>query len=281
MYLYGASAAILFEYRGASGAATGEAWLPLDALGLFAVLYGLTFLVLATLLLVGLGTGASAAIGSLLIAAALVVAVRVDPFHNTMNHLLPLFFALTIIALRSYEPDRWSGDSWLGWKTGRELEALTLSGARWMLGAIFLMQGWASLSAGPLYFARRIYVEPFRESILPEPLLFLAGVTNPFLQLITGLLLVLGLFTRQAALISAGFLVTILLGHVIRNPWDSGADVHAYAFANLLLALFIIWRAVAPDPLSLQRLLLLIRRRVETTAEMPQLSEETAWPESS
>jgi uncharacterized membrane protein YphA (DoxX/SURF4 family) len=102
---------------------------------------------------------------------------------------------------------------------------------------------------------RKIYVEPLAGSWVPEPLLWGAGLTNPILQIATGVLLILGLRTRFAATVMAAFLVSIFFGHLLLDPFDRGESPHASAMANFLIAIVVLWLHPRGDRFSADALL--------------------------
>jgi uncharacterized membrane protein YphA (DoxX/SURF4 family) len=112
---------------------------------------------------------------------------------------------------------------------------------RLLIGAIFFFQGFRNLflGAGPIVFAERLYVKPFG-AMMPEPLLWIAGVSNPFVQFGVGLLLILGLFTRFAGGLGALFLVSIIFGHLMQGPLTAPGAMRDFATANFILMIAVI-----------------------------------------
>ncbi|HYO77868.1 MAG TPA: DoxX family protein, partial [Thermoanaerobaculia bacterium] len=104
-------------------------------------------------------------------------------------------------------------------------------------------------------FARKVYVDPLASSWVPEPLLWTAGVTNPIIQISMGVLLILGLRTRFAASVVGAFLVTIFFGHLLADPFDRGDSPHAYAMANFLIAIVVLWLQPRGDRFSVDAML--------------------------
>jgi hypothetical protein len=51
------------------------------------------------------------------------------------------------------------------------------------------------------------------------------------------------------------FLLTIFFGHLLADPFDRGASVHAYAMANFLAAVAILWLQPRGDRFSIDALL--------------------------
>jgi uncharacterized membrane protein YphA (DoxX/SURF4 family) len=250
-------------YLGAAGLAlltgntgTKPVWLPLETFAPVAPLLGIFYVAAASLLLIGYATAATATATAAVLIVVLVAWLMVNPLHNTMNHLMP-FMAATLVTL-AFSRDR------RGFAEPTRV-ALVLLFARLFLGSIFFAQGTSSvMKAGLAGFARKVYVEPLAGSWVPEPLLWGAGLTNPIIQIATGLLLMLGLRTRFAATVMAAFLVSIFFGHLLKDPFDRGAGPHAYAMANFLIAIVVLWLHPRGDRFSLDAIL--ARRGRETAA---------------
>ncbi len=70
--------------------------------------------------------------------------------------------------------------------------------ARLVLGLIFFMAGVMKVfQLGPLEHARKYFL-PFSDTFLPIWSLWAVGVTIPFIELVSGALVLLGLRTRDA-----------------------------------------------------------------------------------
>jgi uncharacterized membrane protein YphA (DoxX/SURF4 family) len=79
---------------------------------------------------------------------------------------------------------------------------------------------------GPLEHARKYFL-PYTDTFLPVWSLWAVGVTIPFIELIAGALVILGLRTRDA-LIAFGFvLVIVTVGHLLHDPLYSGFQFSA------------------------------------------------------
>lgn len=267
------SLAILFVrvslalYLGAAGLAlltgntgTEPVWLPLETFSPLAPVLGIFCVAAATLLLVGWATTAAATATAVLLIVVLAAWLVVNPLHNTMNHLMP-FMAATLVTLAFARGRRGPGATMD--ETTRV--SLVLLFTRLFLGSIFLAQGTRSVvKSGLVRFARKLYVEPLADSWIPEPLLWAAGLTNPVIQIATGVLLILGLRTRFAATVMAAFLVSIFFGHLLMDPFDRGDNTHAYAMANFLIAIVALWLHPRGDRFSVDALL--ARRGSPSTA---------------
>lgn len=129
--------------------------------------------------------------------------------------------------------------------------------ARLVLGLIFFMAGrWKVFYLGPLEHARKYFL-PFSETFLPVWSLWTVGVIIPFVELIAGALVILGLRTREA-LISLGFVLAIVtFGHLLQDPLY---QFHTHVIPRLALLLFIFVMPRTDDRLSLDYLLSNYRR---------------------
>ncbi len=117
--------------------------------------------------------------------------------------------------------------------------------ARVHLGLMFFMPGvWRVFRIGPLEHARRFFVEPYAETFLPEWTLWVAGTTIPFLELLAGALLLIGLW-RRSALIALGLeLAVITFGHLLAEPLFA---FHSHVLPRLVLLLFLMVVPLAQD----------------------------------
>src|SRR5256884_8529869 len=108
--------------------------------------------------------------------------------------------------------------------------------ARLVLGLIFFMAGvWKVFQLGPLQHARKYFL-PFADTFLPVWSLWATGVVIPFVELIGGALVILGLRTREA-LIALGFVLAIVtFGHLLKEPLY---EFHTHVIPRLALLLFV------------------------------------------
>ena len=124
--------------------------------------------------------------------------------------------------------------------------------ARLVLGLIFLMAGiYKVFQLGPLQHARKYFL-PYAETFLPVWSLWATGVVIPFVELVAGGLVVLGLRTREA-LVCLGFVLAIVtFGHLLTEPLY---EFHTHVIPRLALVLFILLLPRADDRFSLDHLL--------------------------
>ena len=110
---------------------------------------------------------------------------------------------------------------------------------------------------GPLEHARKYFL-PYADTFLPVWSLWATGVVIPFVELVAGGLVILGLRTREA-LVSLGFVLAIVtFGHLLKEPLY---EFHTHVIPRLALLLFILFLPRAEDRFSMDHLLM--RRKVE------------------
>ena len=130
--------------------------------------------------------------------------------------------------------------------------SLALLFARLVLGLIFFMAGvFKVFRLGPLEHARKYFL-PYADTFLPVWSLWGTGVIIPFVELIAGALVMLGLRTREA-LVSLGFvLVIVTFGHLLKEPLY---EFHTHVIPRLALLLFIFLLPREDDRFSIDYLL--------------------------
>lgn len=119
----------------------------------------------------------------------------------------------------------------------RAAKAWAIFFARAVVGLIFFMAGvWKVFELGPAAHVRRYFL-PFQDTFLPTWSLWAVGFAIPFVELIAGALVILGLFTRPA-LISLGFvLVIVTFGHLLHQPLYA---FHEHVIPRLALVLLVL-----------------------------------------
>ena len=125
--------------------------------------------------------------------------------------------------------------------------------ARGVLGLIFFMAGVHKVfQVGPLQHARKLFVEPYAHTFLPTWSLWATGAAVPVIELLAGVLVIIGLRTREA-LISLGFvLVLVTFGHLLTEPFY---EFHSHVIPRLALVLFILLLPREDDRLSVDSFL--------------------------
>ena len=124
--------------------------------------------------------------------------------------------------------------------------------ARLVLGLIFFMAGvWKVFQLGPLNHARKWFL-PYANTFLPVWSLWATGVTIPFVEMIAGGLVIIGLRTRDA-LVALGFVLAIVtFGHLLSEPLY---EFHTHVIPRLALLLFILMIPRKDDRFSLDHLI--------------------------
>ena len=130
--------------------------------------------------------------------------------------------------------------------------SLALLFARLVLGLIFFMAGvYKVFQLGPLEHTRKYFL-PYADTFLPVWSLWATGVVIPFIELIAGGLVILGLRTREA-LVSLGFVLAIVtFGHLLKEPLY---EFHTHVIPRLALLLFILYLPREDDRFSIDHLL--------------------------
>jgi putative oxidoreductase len=129
--------------------------------------------------------------------------------------------------------------------------------ARLVLGLIFFMAGVMKVfQLGPLNHARKYFL-PFADTFLPVWSLWGMGFVIPFVELIAGAMIILGLRVREA-LVALGFVLAVVtFGHLLKEPLY---EFHTHVIPRLALLLFVFMLPRQDDRFSLDYLLTASRR---------------------
>jgi uncharacterized membrane protein YphA (DoxX/SURF4 family) len=110
---------------------------------------------------------------------------------------------------------------------------------------------WKVFQLGPIEHARKYFL-PYTDTFLPVWSLWAVGVIVPFIELIAGAMVLLGLRTR-AALVSLGFVLALVtFGHLLKEPLY---EFHTHVIPRLVLLLFILLMPREDDRFSMDYLL--------------------------
>jgi uncharacterized membrane protein YphA (DoxX/SURF4 family) len=137
-------------------------------------------------------------------------------------------------------------------RTGNIDRAWAILFARLVLGLIFFMAGVMKVfQLGPLNHARKYFL-PFSDTFLPVWSLWAMGVVIPFVELIAGAMVILGLRVR-AALVALGFVLAVVtFGHLLH---DALYEFHTHVIPRLALLLFILLLPRQDDLFSIDYLI--------------------------
>jgi uncharacterized membrane protein YphA (DoxX/SURF4 family) len=93
---------------------------------------------------------------------------------------------------------------------------------------------------------------PFADTFLPVWSLWTVGVIIPFVELIAGALVIIGLRVR-AALVALGFVLAVVtFGHLLKEPLY---EFHTHVIPRLALLLFVFLLPASDDRFSLDYIL--------------------------
>jgi uncharacterized membrane protein YphA (DoxX/SURF4 family) len=124
--------------------------------------------------------------------------------------------------------------------------------ARLVLGLIFFMAGAMKVfQLGPLEHARKYFL-PFSDTFLPVWSLWAVGATIPWIELIAGALVILGLRMREALIALGCVLVIVTFGHLLH---DALFNFSGHVIPRLALLLLLLWCPREDDRFSLDHLL--------------------------
>jgi thiosulfate dehydrogenase [quinone] large subunit len=124
--------------------------------------------------------------------------------------------------------------------------------ARLVLGLIFFMAGvWKVFGLGPIGHVQRYFL-PFQQTFLPVWSLWAVGFTIPFVELIAGAMVIVGLKTRYALVGLGAVLVIVTFGHLLGQPLHA---FHEHVIPRLALLLFVLLMPQDVDRFSIDRLL--------------------------
>jgi len=92
-------------------------------------------------------------------------------------------------------------------------------------------------------------VASFSKSILPEGLVLPFGYILPVLELLTGILLLLGLFTRFAAVLGVALMLALIFGSTMIEQWNNVFTQIIYGGYLALLFYFAPYNTISIDGL--------------------------------
>ncbi len=109
---------------------------------------------------------------------------------------------------------------------------------RMILGILFMMAGyWKVFVLTPAQHAQKYFVEGFTDHWIPDSLLLALGYSIPVLEFVAGILLCLGLRTKEALLAVALLLIVTTYGHALQQPLF---DIDGHTFTRLALIIFLL-----------------------------------------
>ena len=137
--------------------------------------------------------------------------------------------------------------------------------ARVVLGLLMGMRGWNKVfTMTPAVHASRFFTGPYADTWIPQWLLWITGVSIPFVELIAGVLLVVGWRTNEALVALGLLLMLVTYGHMLANPMFNDIII----FTRLVLLVVVAVGPRSSDRLSVDYWLK--RRRGRHDVERPQ-----------
>jgi uncharacterized membrane protein YphA (DoxX/SURF4 family) len=108
---------------------------------------------------------------------------------------------------------------------------------RFLLGIIFLMQGYGKVFTIGVNNLYKMFFASY-ESSLPKWILLPTAYFTSYIELLGGILLIAGLFKKQALYLLAINLIIVSFGHGLKEPiWDLQ---HVFPRALLVAALLLL-----------------------------------------
>jgi putative oxidoreductase len=124
--------------------------------------------------------------------------------------------------------------------------------ARTVLGLIFFMAGvYKVFQQGPAGHVRQLFL-PYSDTFLPVWSLWVVGYTIPFIELVGGVLVLIGWRTRLALVSLGCVLVVVTFGHLLKQPLYA---LHEHVIPRLVLLLFVLAVPREADRFSLDAVL--------------------------
>ena len=125
--------------------------------------------------------------------------------------------------------------------------------ARTILGVVFFIAGvYKVFMWGPLEHARSLFVEPYANTFLPVWALWATGAAVPVVELVSGFLVLIGLWTRPALFVLGAILVFVSFGHLLIQPSTS---INAFILPRSALLLIVLVMPARLDRFSLDGVL--------------------------
>ena len=125
---------------------------------------------------------------------------------------------------------------------------------RWILGLLFSMAGyWKVFVLTPASHAQQFFVDGFSDTWIPIWVLQLFGYSIPFVELVAGMLICVGLRTKEALIAVGLLLIVTTYGHAVQQPLF---DIDGHTFTRLALIIFLLLAPAGSDQYSIDQWLL-------------------------
>jgi uncharacterized membrane protein YphA (DoxX/SURF4 family) len=111
---------------------------------------------------------------------------------------------------------------------------------------------WKVFVLTPAVHAQQFFVEGFAATWIPEWLLQILGYGIPFLELVAGFLICVGLRSREALIAVGLLLIVTTYGHALQEPLF---DIDGHTFTRLALIVFLLMIPAGNDRFSVDHFL--------------------------
>lgn len=109
---------------------------------------------------------------------------------------------------------------------------------RWIMGLEFAMVGIYKTFSMTLHgFASSVFVERFSFSWIPEPVLWALGYSIPIVEMVGGLLLLVGWQRRRVLAVFSLLLIITTYGHLLEKPFF---DLVGHTMTYVLMIVFLL-----------------------------------------
>jgi len=134
--------------------------------------------------------------------------------------------------------------------------------ARWILGLMFFFAGIYKFILGPLEYAREMSVMRHAVASVPASIWWAGALVTPFVELSIGVLLLLGLWTRQTLWLLGAVLILATLAYgvdALYHPVGTNAlalsPVNDYLISRVALLVVVLYPPREHDRYSVDSLL--------------------------
>lgn len=124
-------------------------------------------------------------------------------------------------------------------------KALAYLFLRLSIGISFLGHGIVRLPKIPAF--RSWMIDLFKTSLMPEVFIYLFASILPFVELLLGILLVIGWRTREAYIIGFAVICTLIFGSCLIENWETVAFQLIYALLFFILLCYMDYNKYALD----------------------------------
>ena len=112
---------------------------------------------------------------------------------------------------------------------------------------------WKVFVLTPASHAQQFFVDGFSDTWIPIWVLQLFGYSIPFVELVAGMLICVGLRTKEALIAVGLLLIVTTYGHAVQQPLF---DIDGHTFTRLALIIFLLLAPAGSDQYSIDQWLL-------------------------